>query len=168
MIMTFNQDFWKNAKTLLRLRTILKVVVFLCIALGGWFCLTLLCLDYSKSAGSICSIKEEWFEANITDFEISFNANKYIVLRKTTVHGHGDFACSRSLKRGMCAFKIETLTQAAKICNAYADVCKAFVLKKDKSIRLVHQAKRPTYDTHAALFVKSEYIKQDLRTVDAG
>ena len=104
------------------------------------------------------SIKEEWCEANITDFQLSFIANKYIVLRKTTVHGHGDFACSSSLKRGMCVFKIKTLTQAAKICNTYADVCKAFVLTKDMSIRLVHQVKRPTYDSQAALFVKREYL----------
>ena len=156
--MVFNQDFWKNVKALLKLRTILKVVVFLCIALGGWFCLALLCTDYSKSASSISSIKEEWFEANITDFQLSFIANKYIVLRKTTVHGHGDFACSSSVKRGMCAFKIKTLTQAAKICNTYADVCKAFVLTKDMSIRLVHQVKRPTYDSQAALFVKREHL----------
>ena len=52
-------------------------------------------MNYRNLTGSCdpsVSIKEDWFDGNITDFQInSPNANNYVVIRKITIYGHSDF-----------------------------------------------------------------------------
>ena len=126
----------------------------------GWF--------FVRQSYTLCKIstelpdssQEDWFDGNITEFQTEANIYNYVVLRKTTIESHGDFSCSSSIIPRTCAYKVETLLQAVQLCNAYLDVCVAFVLTKDMTIRLKHQVRRLNYDSQAVTFVKSSFVSR--------
>ena len=160
--MTFYQKLGKDDTPLLRRKTILKTFVFL-IAVVGLFFIRKNFVNYKNTTeihDSSNSFEEDWFDGNITNFQNKANVHNYIVLRKTTIPDHGDFLCSSSEKKGMCAFKVETLIHAVQICNVYSDICTGFVLTRDMNIRLKYQVRRLNYDSQAVTFVKSAFASR--------
>ena len=162
--MSFYHKRGKDDVPLIRKKTIVKTfAVFFCVIGGGYLFVRTNYYNCIKTTGilnSSHSKEEDWFDANITNFQNKGDAHNYIVLRKTAIERYGDFSCQSSTKTGMCAFKVETLIEALQICNAYSDVCTGFELTRDMNIRLKHQARRLSYDNQAVTFVKTEFLSR--------
>lgn len=107
--------------------------------------------------------EEDWFEANITAFiQSSASSLDYVVLRKTTVTKHGDFACSNSVISKACSYNVNNLVQAAQICNYHGDTCRGFVLEKDMRMFLKHNIRTMGYSQGSVLLVKRPLISGSL------
>jgi dTDP-4-dehydrorhamnose 3,5-epimerase-like enzyme len=97
--------------------------------------------------------------------------SSFTVFKKKGLEGRlGDFSCSPSIRKSKCAFHVENLGEATQICKVYGEVCKAFVLTKEKEglvIYLKHNVLRVEKNNHSALFVKTRFIPKlsGLRTL---
>ncbi len=159
--MTFYQNRGKDITFFCRRKTVLKLVVFLCILIG-WCFVRQNYTNFKRFSTTELqdSSKDDWFDGNITEFQNKANIYNYVVLRKTTIEAHGDFSCSSSIKPKMCVYKVESLAQAVQKCNVYGDVCAAFVLTRDMNVQLKHQVRRLNYDNQAVTLVKSAFVSR--------
>lgn len=109
---------------------------------------------------------EDVFNRRITLFMSGQGRNSnFTVFKRQALQGRvGDFACSSSIRRTKCAFRIDNLSQATQICNVYGDVCKGFVLTKEKVglvIYLKHDVERVQKRNDSALFVKTCFVPKE-------
>ena len=111
------------------------------------------------------STEKDWFEGNITSFEMWQKNTKFsfTVFRRSTVKTEGDFSCSSSEVAGSCAFKVDNIIQGVQLCNVYRQVCIGFVLTKGMKVYLKHKAKHLHYSNEAALFIRKSYSVEDLK-----
>lgn len=162
--MTFYHNRGKDDTTgFARKKTTLRTFVVLLCFLGGLLFLGsnhMSCKDTAGKLETRRNVEDDWFDGNITSFQNKADAYSYIVLRKTAIGRYGDFSCHSSQKKGMCAFKVETIIEAIQICNAYAEICTGFVLTKDMNIRLMHQVRRLSYNDQTVTFIKTAFVSR--------
>ena len=128
--MSFYDKRGKDDVPLIRKKTIVKTfAVFFCV-IGGYLFVRTNYSNYIKTTGilnSSHSKEEDWFDANITNFQKKADAHNYIVLRKTAIERYGDslakvqrkpeFVRSRS-RRSLkpCKSVMSTLMFARDLC----------------------------------------------------
>lgn len=99
--MSFYDKRGKDDVPLIRKKTIVKTfAVFFCVIGGYLFVRTNYpnCIKTTGILNSSHSKEEDWFDANITNFQNKADAHNYIVLRKTAIERYGDFSCQRKLQ----------------------------------------------------------------------
>lgn len=91
----------------------------------------------------------------------------YIQIREADSPTVGDFVCGGSAVPNCCAFYVENIAQAKKICDSYRDQCEGFVLsslstsgvKVEYSVYLKSTVSAMTKNFLTDFFVKTKFIK---------
>jgi len=125
--------------------------------------------DLSKKTDNLAHIPREGdvFSFVSKSKESSVEAPLYIQIRESDSPTIGDFHCGGTEVPRCCAFYVNNIGEAKKICDSYRDFCKGFVLstlsehaeKLQYLMYLKNNIEEMTSNFLTDFFVKSRYIK---------